>query len=208
MNCGPDAPDYVCYVHESETFCDHTLGAGLLFNAGANATNHACQLHGGNRYIIPGEPDPEAFDCIARVGYYGPDTPMREALYAAVQPELNGPGGCNAGFLRSDALLVITMIFDSQDANSWRSPKKVYEAVVAAKGGDPNAVVTVVITWPTTNDSQVPGCTFGDFPDPLKELAMLFPYNIIGDACADDYSPYLELAAGKVSEACGKFIPQ
>lgn len=172
------------------------------------ATNHPCQLHGGNRYIVPGEPNPDAFECIARVGYLGPDTPMRDALFAAVQPEINGTGGCNEGFLRPDALLVVTLIFDSQDVKSWRTPKKVRDAVVAAKGGDPNAVVMAVVTWPTTNEAEKPGCTFTDLPDPLKELAALFPYHVIGDACADDYTPYLELAAEKVSEACGKFIPQ
>ncbi|MDC0670638.1 hypothetical protein [Nannocystis radixulma] len=133
---------------------------------------------------------------------------MREALFAAVQPEINGPGGCNEGFLRPDALLVVTMIFDTMDVKSWRSPKKVYEAVVAAKGGDADAVVMVVVTWPTTNQAQNPDCAFGDVADPLKDLALLFPYHVIGDTCADSYAPYLELAAAKVGEACSKFIPQ
>lgn len=206
--CGPGAEEYVCYENVSETLCDQEIGAGLLFNAGANATNHPCQLHGANRYIIPGEPDPNAFECIARVGFYGPHTPMRDALFAAVQPEINGPGGCNNGFLRPDALLVVTMIYDSADSKSWWKPQQVHDAVVAAKGGDPDAVVMVVITFPTTNEAQTPGCAFGDWPDPLKDLAGLFSYHVIGDVCADNYTPYLELAAAKVGEACGKFIPQ
>jgi hypothetical protein len=206
-NCGPDAEDYVCFQNDG-LICDYTIGAGIMFNAGPNATNHACQLYGGNRYIIPGEPDADAFECIARVGYLGPDTPMRDALFAAVQPEINGPGGCNEGFIRPDALLVVTMIFDTDDVKSWKKPKQVYDAVVAAKGGDPDAIVTVVITFPTTNEAQTPGCTFGDFPDPLKDLAVLFPYHVVGDACAENYAPYLALGAEKVAEACGKFIPQ
>ena len=76
------------------------------------------------------------------------------------------------------------------------------------RGSIEKTIVAVVITYPTTNEAQKPDCAFGGGPDSLKELAVLFPYHVIGDACADDYAPYLELAAAQVGEACGKFIPQ
>lgn len=160
--CGENAEDYVCGPDTwlTVTECDETLGAGLTFNAGASATNKRCELHGGHRYItIPGEPDPDAaFDCIARVGYSGGDPLMGDALVAAVSPELNGPEGCNTGFLRPDALLVVTMITDVEDDQSKMKPADWYEAVVAAKGSAA-AVVMLAILAQSHDYEPPPGCT-------------------------------------------------
>jgi hypothetical protein len=52
------------------------------------ATNKRCDLFGGNRYIVKGEPDPEAmFKCIATVGE-GPKTavPMTDDAGRARRP--------------------------------------------------------------------------------------------------------------------------
>lgn len=145
-NCGPNAEDYVCGSYADTVFkCDRTRGAGLLYNAGAYATNHVCELDGGHRYIIESETDPDAFACIAQVGTFGDNSPIADTLVAAVSDELNGPGGCNEGFLRDDALLVFVLIMDNEDEQSFLSTKKVHDAVVAAKGGDESAIVGLAI---------------------------------------------------------------
>lgn len=211
-NCGPNAPGYVCgpTTWDMVTKCDETLGAGLLFNAGPYATNHACELHGGRRYItIPGEPDPaDAFDCIARVGTYGPHPPMGEALVAAVSPTLNGPEGCNAGFLRPDALLVVTLITDVEDQKSWTKPADWYDAVVAAKGDPASVVMLAIQPQPLVGEEQ-PFCTYDeDGKLRLRDLIEMFPYHAEGDTCAPTFVPFFEKAAGLVGEACSSFIPQ
>ena len=211
--CGPNAPDYVCGPDTwlTVTECDETLGAGLTFNAGAYATNERCELYGGHRYItIPGESDPAAaFDCIARVGYSGGDPLMGDALVAAVSPELNGPGGCNAGFLRPDALLVVTMITDTEDDQSTLKPVDWYEAVVAAKGSA-DSVVMLMITSQMHEGEPPPGCVTVDDDGKalLRDLINLFPYRFEGDTCAPTYVPFFEQAVGLVGEACDSFIPQ
>jgi hypothetical protein len=54
--CAEDG--YQCNVYPKLiTPCDYTLGAGLTFNAGGYAANRQCELFGGNRYIISGEPN-------------------------------------------------------------------------------------------------------------------------------------------------------
>jgi hypothetical protein len=78
---------------------------------------------------------------------------MGDALVAAVSPKFNAfepaPGGCNAGFLRDDALLVLTMI-GPEDNPGAGTPKmgpwqEWRQAVVDAKHGDLNAIVALGI---------------------------------------------------------------
>jgi hypothetical protein len=212
-NCGPYAPDYECgkYVDQVWT-CDKTLGAGLIFNAGAYAYNKPCDLHGGNRYIIAGEPDPvEAFKCIAQVGAFGDDPPLADSLVAALSPELNGPEGCNAGFLRPDALLVFVFIMDTEDDHSLLSAKKVRDAVVAAKGGDEDSIVALAIIPQLLEGEPEPFCTYNEPPiaQHLLDVIELFPYHDDGDVCADEFATFFNgAAASLVHEACNSFIPQ
>ncbi|WP_143141540.1 hypothetical protein [Nannocystis exedens] len=208
-NCGEDV-DYECgkYVDQVGP-CDETLGAGLVFNAGPYAYNKPCDL-GGNRYMV-GEPDPETFKCIAQVGTFGDDPPVADSLVEALSPNLNGPEGCNAGFLRDDALLVFVFIKDNEDDESWLSAKKVYEAVVAAKGGDDHAVVALAIIPQVLMGEPVADCVYNDPPiqQHLLDVIELFPYHADGDICADSYAPFFKgAAASLVHEACNAFIPQ
>jgi hypothetical protein len=207
-----DGEDYVCgpASYEQVTTCDEVLGAGLLFNVGPFATNTPCALAGGHRYITRDEPDPlAAFECIARVGTYGPDPPIGDALIAALSPYLS-VGECNKGFLRDDALLFITFITDSEDEKSKSTPTDWYKAIVKAKHGDPGAVVTLLMFPPFMLDPP-PGCTYDEFPNAkrkLRELITMFPYHLEGSTCAPSYEPYFKDAAKLVGEACASFVPQ
>lgn len=209
-NCGPTAMDYQCGVYpELKTECDEVLGAGLTFNTGGYAANQLCTLHGGHRYIVSGEPNmPGAFECIAKVGKSGYAAAMGDAMIAAISPELNGPGGCNEGFLRDDALLVVVLITDTNDHGSTSYDKTQYEAIVAAKD-DPGAVVMLaVVPQPLGDAEPVPGCTYNDGPLNFSELFSRFAYTAYGDTCAPSYAPFFNEAVGKISEACASFIPQ
>ncbi|WP_143141507.1 hypothetical protein [Nannocystis exedens] len=211
-HCGENAIGYECgkYVDQVGP-CDKRLGAGLVFNAGPYAYNKPCDLD-GNRYIA-GEQEPEAFECIAQVGTLGDgkDTKMADSLVEAVSPKLNGPDGCNAGFLRPDALLVVVFIADTDDENSWLSANKVYEAVVAAKGGDDHAIVALAVIPQLQVGEAVEGCVYDSPPygQHLRDVIGLFPYREEGDICADNYAPFFNgAAASLVHDACNAFIPQ
>jgi hypothetical protein len=212
-NCGPWAEDYVCGKYaQLSTPCDKELGAGLIFNAGGYAANKMCDLDGGNRYIVSSEPNlDEALECIAKVGSSGGDPPMGEALVAALSYNLNKPGGCNEGFLREDALLVVTMISDTDDTASFTWPYQWYDKIIAAKK-DPRSVVMLgVIPQPhVEGEPYVPGCTYdsGEPPEKIRDLIEMFPYRAYGDTCASSYAPFFDEAADKIGEACGSFIPQ
>jgi hypothetical protein len=110
-----------------------------------------CEL-GEHRYITKDTPDiAGAFECIARVGAVGPNR-MGDALVAAISPKLNAfdpVPGCNAGFLRDDALLVLTMIGPEDAPFGWNSKAGPWQdwrqAVVDAKHGNLDAIVALGI---------------------------------------------------------------
>ena len=212
-DCGPSAEDYVCNEYAQLSIpCDAELGAGLIFNAGAYAANRQCDLYGGNRYIISGEPNlDDALECIAKVGTSG-DNVIGEALVAALSYNLNKPGGCNAGFLREDALLVVTIISDTWDGESLTWPYQWYDAILAVKKDASAVVMLGVVPQPLVEgQEEKPGCTYDDSPDKpgkIRDLIDMFPYHAYGDTCAPSYAPFFDEAAGMIGEACGSFIPQ
>jgi len=198
-----EAPDYPCGV--VPTVCDTTMGAGTVYNAGPYAANVPCDL-GGRRYITKDTPDiPSAFECIARVGVSGNNL-MGDALLAALGPQLNASEpkpGCNAGFLRDDALLMLTMIGpeDNIGGGSQGKWQEWRQAVVDAKHGDLNAIVALGII-------SGPECV--PQPDPdirLCNLIPSFPNHVFEHLTLKDYGPPFEKAAQLALDACSVFVP-
>ena len=111
--------------------------------AGEGATNALCQLQGGNRYIVEGQPDLAAtFECIASVGLAGnPSERPLDGMVEAISPALEGPGGCNEGFLRDDAILVVTFLSDDPNVEDVNTAQTAFDAIVTAKNGNPGAIV-------------------------------------------------------------------
>jgi hypothetical protein len=108
-NCEVD-PNYPCgYI---PTACDTTLGAGTIFNAGPNTMDVPCDL-GEHRYITKDTPDIPGPSSASPASAPGVTTNGRRARRRR-QPQLNAsdpaPGAATPGFLRDDALLVLTMI--------------------------------------------------------------------------------------------------
>ena len=195
--CGIE--DYPCSQLDLVGQCDTTMGAGVVFPAGLNATNAPCKIDGDKRFLDKGQTDlDETFQCIARVGavsnYFS--WPM-EGMLAAVGPELNGPGGCNEGFLRDDALLMVTLVAPEGDYWSEGNPTSWANGVIDAKGGDPSSVVMYFI-----GDGE---CPHYDWPCLMTKK---FPYHLIVDNVDGDYAAGFEDAAELVDEACAQLIPQ
>ena len=176
-----------------------------MFPAGADASNKLCPIDGGRRYMVKGQTDlKETFACAAQVGSSGASR-MGETMARAVQPWMNDEGSCNAGFLREDALLMVTLITNSYDQEDSPvdsqngDPASWAAAVRDAKKGDLNSVVVLAII-PT----EGPGCK--DI-DRLCQMLELFPFALNRDSWADKYGPFFEEAAELVETACADFIP-
>jgi hypothetical protein len=110
------APDYPCQDLDLVTACDWAWGAGRCSPRGHGEANKPCPIDGGRRYLVKGQSNlEETFACIATVGASGWDGLLGQALTAAMQSNINDPGGCNNGFLRKDALLMVTFIATNPD---------------------------------------------------------------------------------------------
>ena len=207
--CNPKPPngelccaieDYPCDFLDFVGECESMMGAGIVLPVGVGASNKLCKLKNGHRYITKGQPNlAETFQCIANVGLGGANK-IGDALVFAVSPGYNGPLGCNTGFLRDDALLMVTMItpgFD--DSSMFKGHEKWYERLLTAKHGDPKSIVMLLI-------GQDPGpCSGGD--EPCK-LAQMLPYNLAEDSDAKDYGPAFDKATDMIETACEQLIPQ
>lgn len=203
----PGEPNFPCDT-PPPLLCDITLGAGQVGPMGEAASNHDCGLAGGARYIQAGEPDLlSAFSCVAKVGIDGSDAerPM-DALVRALGSELNEPGGCNEGFVRDDAILVITIITDEPDEHSSGDPADWADAVIAAKGG--NAEAIVVLGLLPDADLAMPLCGDEAVSAPrMTEFLQLFDASSRASVCEPDYSPFFLDAVSVISQTCETFDP-
>ncbi len=210
-------PGYACGSGPLE--CEDVLGAGVTHPRGPEASNRECNFVSGARYIDSNEADlVETFACAADVGTgsnsLDTEKPM-EAMVEAVSPA-SGASTCNTGFVRDDAILVVTFITDEDDNNDskgevagWR------QALIAAKGGDENAVVVLGLFGdqdleggaicppldPDGNDGAEPSPRLRAFVDSWGERGFA------GSVCADTYAPFFEEAVGIIDTTCEEFVP-
>ncbi len=195
----PTCNDYI----EATVFeeCDRVRGAGVVHPAGELASNMKCDVFGGNRYIVQDDPDAAAtFACMAKVGTAGhPSERPIEAIVGAVSPDLNGAEGCNAGFLRSDAVLVITFISDDPNYEDTGTPQSWYDAVVAAKGGNAEAVVVLGLT---PYDGGTAGAHWHEF------IGLWGARGLEASVALPDYTPFFSDAVALIDDTCEQFVPR
>ena len=195
--------EYPCHLLDQVTSCDRTEGAGVLFNAGSLAYNAPCTIPEGRRYLQKGDPDlAETFTCMAQGGASGGDR-LGDSLVAAMSPQVRE--GCNAGFLRTDALLMLILVTEANDYDSEGTPEAWAQAVFDAKG-KPDSIVTFGIV----NQISQPWCdTYVDewAPSRTCELIRRFPYHTSIDIDVPDYGPGFDAATDLVAEACAAFLP-
>ncbi len=146
----------------------------------------------------------QTFSCAALVGAGGDglERPM-DAMIAAIG-EQSGAGGCNEGFLRDDAVLVVTVISDEDDfEQSSGDPASWKQYLVDAKGGNEEAIVALGLV----GDGGVNGGTCpADIDAPtLRSFAESFTHGQIGSVCAADYAPFFEQAVAVIDTACDEF---
>jgi hypothetical protein len=225
----PDCDGVPCDQIPPATACDSALGGGKL----KDLNGMQCPVQGDRRFLVQGQPNlGQTFECLARVGINGSgdERPMG-AMVSALSPAQLGPGGCNEGFLRDDAILVVTVITDEEDdpndvpgdgcsaidndANSQGNPTSWRDAIIAAKHGDEQAVVFLSLLGDCDVGNgvcgplvQVNNVWSGGEPSPrLRTLAESFTYGTWGSVCAPDYNPFFQEAVSVIDTACDGFNP-
>lgn len=188
---------------------DKTLGCGVVKPYGGKASNRACGVDGDRRYLTESQSDIEGtFDCVSRVGISGSyiEQPI-SAMRAALSDEYNAPSGCNAGFLRDDAVLVVVLISDDTVGASegipddvvpgaFGTPQQWYDDVLAAKNGVEEAIV--VLGAFANADAQV----FVDFVELFGERGRVVG---VGEP---DYSVFFDPAVELIDTTCDQLPPE
>jgi len=210
-DCDPQgAPPYCGAMLEP---CDKgEIGAGVTFPSGTAASNRRCELDSGRRYITSGQQDmAEAFSCIAQVGTGGGGA-TGQAMVAALQPAINNPDdedACNRGFLRNDALLVVTIIMDSYDQFSLGTVDEWIGALRTAKNNDDDAFMVLVLTTDVDVDyDQL--ChpeEFNPNKNRLRSLAEGVTHGFIGSICLPTYDDWFKEHVGHLVDLCDDFVP-
>jgi hypothetical protein len=148
------------------------------------------------------------FSCAALVGAGGDGNErVMESMLEALSSQ-TASGGCHEGFLRDDAILVITFISDEDDLGSADDPADWVDAVLAAKGGREDAVVVLGLL----GDSALPGATCtddqADDAPRLRAFADAFERGSWGSVCTPSYNAFFDAAVSVIDLTCDEFVPQ
>lgn len=194
------------------------IGTLVTSTGGANSSGAACGPFSEGRYLGSGDNLEQQFACAAQVGTDGPvdERPM-QAMQTAVGPVHAVPGGCNEGFVRSDALLVVVIVTDEEDdivefydtvEGSPGDPQTWFDDLVATKTYEENIAVLSIIGGQPGNVCPEPYGVDGAEDAPrIRAFTEMFTNGFLGDVCAPTYGPFFDQAIGVVESACGGFIP-
>jgi hypothetical protein len=193
----------------SPSSCNGVFGAGRR----QTSSGQDCGIAGSASFMTRAQTDLEGtFSCAAQVGTFGDvlEQPMT-ALLSAVGSSLNAPGGCNEGFSRDDAILVVTFVTDEDDTRSPGAPAEWRQQLIDAKGGNEEAVVVLGLVGDNNIESGLEGgpCGLLDAnPAPrLQQFVQSLTHGSLGSVCAADYSPFLTRAVPVIHQACDSFSP-
>jgi hypothetical protein len=192
-----------------DTECDGMLGAGQRMSA----EGESCGVMGDGRFMRGDQGHAaETFECLAHVGTLG-DASERPiaALLAATGAAAGVASECNMGFLRDDAILVVTLITDEEDEVTHGEPADWKQALLDVKGGDEDAVVVLGLIGDQQVPGGLPGGPCGEIDAAaaprLQQFVESFRLGSLGSVCASDYSEFFEQAVAAIDTACEAFDP-
>jgi len=186
----------------------NTLGALVSqTQAGGDCTPFA----EGGRFATEMDDLEVVFPCMAEVGAFGSgvEQPVTGAI-AALDPVMAGPGDCNEDFLRDDAILVLVVLTDDppagtlDDANLGTDTSTWYDSIIAAKNGDPEALVVVgFVPWMNV------GCVvFGiESPNLIGFVESFGDQGVLASICEPDFGPAFAGAVSTIVSTCENFEP-
>jgi hypothetical protein len=204
-------------------------GAMVIATGGDDSSDEICGPYAdGHSYMTENDDLDDAFACAALIGTDGDsdERPM-QTMQAALSPGMNGPGDCNDGFLRDDALLVIVIITDEEDDHeieaceqdaypgSSGEPAQWFESVVAAKGGvEENIVVLALVGPPGPEPAVCPsldkcdgGVDGAEVGERVASFTTMFSNGIVGRVCEPSFGSFFSEAVGVIATACDNFVP-
>ncbi|MEX1369407.1 MAG: hypothetical protein AB1Z98_40140 [Nannocystaceae bacterium] len=216
------------YIYDLE--CSPLSVGNLVYQTGGpDSSNGNCGPYtSGLNFMTENDDLADKFACAGQVGTGGDgdERPM-DAMIAALTPPLVDEGGCNEGFLRDDALLVVVLITDEEDdpetmedacngmplPGSSGSPGTWFDALVDIKGKE-QSVVVLSLVGPDGNvapmcpalDKCNGGIVGAEVATRILEFTSMFTFGFVGQVCGD-YGPIFQEAIGVIKTACDEFDP-
>ena len=199
--------------------CEVRIGGGNITD---RSTDMNCGLPGGKRYADSDETSiASAFNCTARVGASGSGIELvADSMLTALSPEYVGAGGCNADFLRDDAVLVVTIITDEDDAGtdpyftSPGDPASWYNDLSAIKNYEPNSIVMLGLLGDTDDPDGICQPYDEDTGDGAEQATRLREFvgnfgaqGLTGSVCAPNYTDFFNQAVELIDTTCDDFVP-
>jgi hypothetical protein len=185
--------------------CVGILGAGLR----NGAEGESCGIEGPQRYMLDRQSNPEdTFSCLAKVGIFGDaDESPVDALLAATGAVASEIGDCNDGFLRDDAVLVVTIITDEEDEVTPGTPAQWKRELLRAKDDREEAIVVLGLLSDIDVAGGLPGgpcdeASGGAAAPLLQSFVSSFERGSMGSVCASDYSAFFAQAVSVIDTAC------
>jgi hypothetical protein len=190
--------------------CEDLRGAGKR----RNEEGSDCGIQDGLAFMTAQQPELAAtFSCVADVGTDGSafEKPIESMLQAA-GASLNAPGHCNEGFLREDAMLVVTLITDEEDTRSEGDPEDWRRLLLEAKLGKEDAFVVLGLVGDNNVEGGLPNGPCGVFDADGSPRLQTFVNSfeqrgVLGSVCAADYAPFFGLTLESIDTACQEFVP-
>ena len=183
--------------YDDNTVGCESLGAMVAQTGGHNSSERACgPFADGQRFMTEADDLTDALECTVRVGTTGStsERPLG-AIASLVDPPLS-TAACNEGFLRPDALLVIVIITDEDG-----DPSDAYEDVLAAKGGNDEAVVVLTIAHTPEDTCRRSG--HAAQANVLASFTERFPHGIVESICAPTFDAAFAQTTAVIQNACG-----
>ena len=191
--------------------CDNALGGGRIYSS----TFDTC-FTSPPRYMTDATPELDtSFACAASVGTGGDGTEkVMEAMINSITPPLMAPAGCNEGFIRDDAILVVTFITDENEAGSAGTPSSWKSGLVAAKGGQEEGIFVLGIFGDTNKPNAVcnngiGGTGFAGAAPLLDELLESFgEQGHFCSVCTEDYTACFQAAVDGIDTTCDQYVTE
>ncbi len=201
-----DENDFHLGVVSTDDFADNDEGCREIGDLVTRTASGPCGPYAAGNFMSAADVLEQSFTCAARVGTEGdPDERPLAAALDALAPEKAVMGGCNEGFAREDALLILVLISDEDDHFSPGEPAAWFDELVAARGGvESNIVVLSVIG---VDEPSACGLAKAEPGARIADFTQRFTYAGIADVCVNDYAPFFDQALSLVYNACSGFTP-
>lgn len=190
------------------------LGDLVTKTGGPDSSDAYCgPMLADQRFATESDDLEQAFPCVAKVGTdgAGEERPISAAV-AALDPDKLAPGGCNEGFLRDEAILVLVVVTDDPpfakdpddahlgdaDIEGW------HDAIVAAKHG--NEAATVVIGFIPYEEVWCMSIHI-ESPNLIDFVSSFGDRGILQSVCAADYGTVFSETLATIQSTCEDFVP-